>query len=237
MSERVSGRSLLKRVFPVAVVAAAVLAFFGLGLDRYLTVEALRDNRAALAGFVAGNFALAALVYMAIYAGVVALSVPGGALMTLAGGFLFGAFWGTALVVIAATAGATVVFLIARYVLGDVMRRKAGPFLQRMEAGFQENALSYLLVLRLVPAFPFWAVNLAPALLGVRLPVYVLATAVGIVPGTFVFASFGAGLGAIFDAGGEVSLRGVLTPEIVAGLVGLAVLALLPVAVKRLKRA
>ena len=98
MSERVSGRSLLKRVFPVAVVAAAVLAFFGLGLDRYLTVEALRDNRAALAGFVAGNFALAALVYMAIYAGVVALSVPGGALMTLAGGFLFGAFWGTALV-------------------------------------------------------------------------------------------------------------------------------------------
>jgi uncharacterized membrane protein YdjX (TVP38/TMEM64 family) len=193
MSERVSGRSLLKRVFPVAVVAAAVLAFFGLGLDRYLTVEALRDNRAALAGFVAGNFALAALVYMAIYAGVVALSVPGGALMTLAGGFLFGAFWGTALVVIAATAGATVVFLIARYVLGDVMRRKAGPFLQRMEAGFQENALSYLLVLRLVPAFPFWAVNLAPALLGVRLPVYVLATAVGIVPGTFVFASFGAG--------------------------------------------
>ena len=92
-------------------------------------------------------------------------------------------------------------------------------------------------MLRLVPAFPFWAVNLAPALLGVRLPVYVLATAVGIVPGTFVFASFGAGLGAIFDAGGEVSLRGVLTPEIVAGLVGLAVLALLPVAVKRLKRA
>ena len=172
-----------------------------------------------------------------LFRSVVALSVPGGALMTLAGGFLFGAFWGTALVVIAATAGATVVFLIARYVLGDVMRRKAGPFLQRMEAGFQENALSYLLVLRLVPAFPFWTVNLAPALLGVRLPVYVLATAVGIVPGTFVFASFGAGLGAIFDAGGEVSLRGVLTPEIVAGLVGLAVLALLPVAVKRLKRA
>src|SRR5262249_807577 len=149
-------------------------------------------NRAALTAFVVANYALAALTYMAIYALVIALSVPGGALMTVAGGFLFGQLWGTALVVVAATVGATVVFLIARYALGAPLRRKAGPFLQRMEAGFQANALSYLLVLRLVPAFPFWAVNLAPALLGVPLSTYIVGTALGIIPGTFVFASFGA---------------------------------------------
>jgi uncharacterized membrane protein YdjX (TVP38/TMEM64 family) len=229
------GASLARRILPIVVVVVGIAAFFLLGFDRYLTVDGLRDNRAALVRFVAENIWLAALIYMAAYATVIALSVPGGALMTVAGGLLFGALRGTVFVVIAATIGATLLFLIARYALGDVMRQRAGPFVQRMEQGFRANAFSYLLVLRLVPAFPFWAVNLAPALLGVPLSTYVLATAIGIVPGTFVFASFGAGLGAIFDAGGEVSLRGILTPQIIAALVGLAVLALVPVAIKKWK--
>ncbi|MBI3708774.1 MAG: TVP38/TMEM64 family protein [Proteobacteria bacterium] len=228
--------NLMKRLLPVAVLVAGVAAFFLLGLDKYVTFDALRENRAWLKTAVANNGALAVLAYMAIYAGAVALSLPGGAILTLAGGFLFGVVFGTIYVVIAATIGATLLFIIARTALGDVLRAKAGPFIRKMEAGFQENAMSYMLVLRLVPAFPFWVVNLVPALLGVKMSIFVIATAIGIIPGTFVFATFGAGLGGIFDAGGEVSLKAILTPQIVSGLIGLAVLALIPVVIKRFKR-
>jgi len=230
-----SGGGLLKKLLPLVVLAAGIGGFFAAGLNEYVTFEALRENRETLNIFVAGNGVLAALVYIAVYAVAVAFSLPGGAIMTLAGGFLFGALFGTMVVVVAATLGATALFLIARTALGDLLRAKAGPFVRKMEAGFQENALSYLLVLRLVPAFPFWVVNLVPALLGVKLSTYVLGTAIGIIPGTFVFATFGAGLGSVFDQGGEVSLKAILTPEIIAGLVGLAVLALVPVVVKKLR--
>ncbi len=112
---------------------------------------------------------------------------------------------------------------------------KAGPFLARMEAGFKEDALSYLLVLRLIPAFPFFIVNLVPALLGVPLRTFAIATFLGIIPGTFVFSSIGAGLGSIFDNMQEFTLKGALTPQVLTALIGLAVLALIPVAVKRFK--
>jgi len=137
--------------------------------------------------------------------------------------------------VVAATIGATILFIAAKTALGDLLRAKAGPFLQKMEAGFREDALSYLLVLRLIPLFPFFIVNLVPAFLGVSLRVFVIATFGGIIPGSFVYATVGAGLGSIFDAGGEFSASGILTPEIITALVGLAVLALLPVAYKRYK--
>jgi uncharacterized membrane protein YdjX (TVP38/TMEM64 family) len=234
MPTRSSG-GLLKKLLPLVVLAAGIGGFFAAGLDKYVTFEALRENRETLNAFVADNGAFAALVYVAVYAAAVAFSLPGGAIMTLAGGFLFGAAYGTMVVVVAATLGATALFLIARSALGDLLRAKAGPFVRKMEAGFQDNALSYLLVLRLVPAFPFWVVNLVPALLGVKLSTYVLGTAIGIIPGTFVFATFGAGLGSVFDQGGEVSVKAILTPEIIAGLVGLAVLALVPVVVKKLR--
>lgn len=226
---------LFKRLLPLGVIVVLIALFFILGLDRYAMFEALRENRAALRGFVAAHALLAPIVFMLVYAASVALSLPGGAVMTLAGGLLFGALFGTIYVVIAATLGATLLFVVARTALGDVLRAKAGPFVRKMEAGFQENALSYLLVLRLVPAFPFWVVNLVPALLGVSLRTYVFATFVGIIPGSFVFATFGAGLGGIFDAGGDVSLKAVLTPEIVGGLLGLSVLALVPVVLKKFK--
>ena len=189
-----------------------------------------------LVGFVMDRFMLAVMIYAALYVVVVALSLPGGAIMTVAGGFLFGKWLGTPIVVVAATIGATVLFLIARSAFGDVLRAKAGPFLRKMEDGFRANAFWYLLSLRLIPVFPFFAVNLVPALLGVPLATYVLATVIGIVPASFVFASFGAGLGEIFDRGEMVNLKSVLTPGIMIALVGFAVLALIPVAVKHLRR-
>jgi uncharacterized membrane protein YdjX (TVP38/TMEM64 family) len=225
----------LKRVWPLLALALAVGAVFALDLDSYLTFAALREHRDALTDFVARNTLLAALTYVVVYALAIALSVPGGAILTIAGGFLFGSILATILVVLAATLGATLVFLIAKTALGDPLRARAGPFLKRMEAGFQKDALNYLLVLRLIPLFPFWIVNLVPAFLGVPLRTYVLGTFIGIIPGSFVFASVGAGIGSVLDSGADFSPSSVLTPQIVIALVGLAALALLPVVYRKLK--
>jgi len=224
-----------KRLLPVAVLVLGLAAFFVFGLDKYLSFEALRQNRAALLDWVDTYGIVAALIYMLIYAAAIAFSLPGGAVLTITGGFLFGSLLGTLCVVIAATAGATALFVIAKTSFGDVLRAKAGPALQKMQEGFQEGALSYLLVLRLVPLFPFFLVNLVPAFLGVSLRVYVLGTFIGIIPGTFVFATVGAGLGSVFDQGGTFTAAGILTPQIITALAGLAVLALIPVVYKKIK--
>lgn len=224
-----------KRLLPLLILAAGLVAFFALGGQRYLSFEVLSENRVALTDYVAANAVLATLIYLGAYIVVVAFSLPGGAVMTLLGGFLFGTWLGGFWVVIGATIGATILFIAAKTALGDMLRRKAGPWVRNMEAGFQENALSYLLVLRLVPLFPFFVVNLVPAFLGVPLRTYVIGTFFGIMPGTFVYASVGNGLGAVFDAGGTPDLGIIFEPEILGPIIGLAVLALIPVVYKRLK--
>ena len=223
------------RLVPIAILLVALGLFFGFGLQRYVSFETLKANRAVLTDWVATNGLGAALAYGAIYALAVACSLPGGALLTIAGGFLFGPLLATVATVIGATLGATALYLAARYAFADYLRARAGAALRRMEAGFNEDALSYLLVLRLVPLFPFWLVNLVPALLGVRLSTYVLGTFIGIIPGTFVFALVGDGLGAVLDAGGNLDLGFIFEPRFLAPLLGLAVLALVPAAYKRLK--
>lgn len=224
------------RFLPLILLAGAIAGFFVLGLDKYLTFDALRENHATLGTFVAEQGVIAVVLYIAIYTVSVALSVPGASILTIAGGLLFGQWFGSVYVVFGATLGAIGVFLIAKTALGDTLRRRAGPAMQKMETGFQENALSYLLVLRLIPIFPFFLVNIVPAFLGVKLRTYALGTFLGIIPGSFVYASVGAGLGSIFEQNDEFSLSGILTPEITAALVGLAVLALLPVAYKKFRK-
>ncbi|MGH6719291.1 MAG: TVP38/TMEM64 family protein, partial [Alphaproteobacteria bacterium] len=226
----------LRRLVLVALLAAGLGAAFAFGLDEYLTYAALRAHRAELAQLVAARPLAAGLGYVLLYAVVVALSVPGGAVMTIAGGFLFGSLVATALTVVGATAGATAIFLIAKTVLGDPLRARAGPWLKRMEDGFRADGLNYLLVLRLVPLFPFFVVNIVPAFLGVGLRTYVIGTFFGIIPGTFVFASVGAGLGSVLESDAEFSAASVLTTEVVIALVGLAALALAPVAYRRWRR-
>jgi uncharacterized membrane protein YdjX (TVP38/TMEM64 family) len=230
-----SGSFSYKRLIPVAVLALGLVMFFVFDLGRFLSFETLRQNRVVLLNWVDTYGIVAALIYMLIYAVAIAFSLPGGAVLTITGGFLFGSIWGTFCVIIAATAGATGLFLIAKTSFGDALRAKAGPALQKMQQGFQEGALSYLLVLRLVPIFPFFLVNLVPAFLGVSLRVYVLGTFIGIIPGTFVFATVGAGLGSVFDQGEAFSAAGILTPQIITALAGLAVLALIPVVYKKIR--
>jgi uncharacterized membrane protein YdjX (TVP38/TMEM64 family) len=230
---RSSGSRSLARLAPLLVLLAGLGLFFAFGLQDYLSCAALRDNRAWLRDQVDAHFLLSVLLFMAAYAGVIALSVPGGAVMTVAGGFLFGTAAATAMVVVAATAGATLLFLAARGAFRDLLEPRAGPWLGRLQRGFAANELNYLLVLRLVPLFPFFVVNLVPAFLGVKLRSFVLATFFGIIPGTLVFAGIGAGLGSIFDETDACSAGQLLRPQVLLPLVGLALLALAPVAYKR----
>jgi uncharacterized membrane protein YdjX (TVP38/TMEM64 family) len=225
-----------RRLLPVAALLAALALFFGFGLQRYFNLDALKDHRATLLEAVADHYAMALLGFIALYALLVAISFPGAGAMTIAGGFLFGLWVGTVASAIGATLGAALLFLIARHAVGDALRGRARPWLERVEKGFKSDGASYLLVLRLIPLFPFFAINLVAPFLGVSFLTYVATTLVGILPGSFVYTSFGDGLGAIFDAGGTPTLRGILTPEIVMGLVGLAVLALLPVLYRRFVR-
>ena len=223
----------IKRWLPVAVLLSGLVLFFVFDLNRYLSFELLREHRYELLGWIDDNGLVAIFSFIALYVLAIAFSLPGGTVMTVSAGFLFGTLLGTIYSVIGATIGATLLFLIAKTSLGLALKEKAGPWLNKLQAGFNENALSYLFVLRLIPVFPFWLVNLAPAFLGVQLRTYIVATFIGIIPGTLVFSLIGAGLGSVFDSGEAISLKGVLTPEIIAALLGLAMLALVPVVYKK----
>ena len=246
----------LKRLWPVLLLAAAFGLVFAMGWQRYLTLAELAARRDALRAAIADHPLLSLLAYIAIYAGTVALSLPGGAVLTLAGGFLFGWLLGGVAAIIAATIGAVLVFLIAKTAFGEPLAARAGPWLNRLRQGFQEDAFNYLLFLRLVPIFPFWLVNLAPGLLGVGLGTYALATAIGIVPGTFAYSIAGSGLDSVIEAqqaahqsclakmGSDaqnscpfvLEPQALLTPGLIAGFIALGLVALVPIALKRLKR-
>jgi uncharacterized membrane protein YdjX (TVP38/TMEM64 family) len=226
-----------RRLRPLALLAAAAAAFYALGLHRWLSFESLGAHRAALAGFVSESPVLAALLYVGAYVLVVAFSLPGGAVMTVAGGFLFGPWLGAALAVAGATLGASALFLAARHALADALARRAGPLLGRVRDELRRDGFWYLLSIRLIPVVPFWLVNLAPALAGMPFPAYAAATLLGIVPGTAVFAGVGAGLGRILDAGGRPDLSVIFSPGVLLPLVGLAALSLLGAAGGRWLRA
>ena len=220
------GRRWLK-VALLVLFAGVVAAFFALDGQRYLTLDAVKANRDAMLRFTEAHFVAALVLGFVVYAGAVAFSLPGALVLSLATGFVFGRWVGTALVVAAATTGATILFLAARYIFADAARRRLGALGERINAGFTENAFSYLLFLRLVPAFPFFLVNLAPAFTSVPLRTFVLATLVGIVPGTFVFVNLGETLGRID------SLAGLVSWETLIAFALLGALALVPVFLRR----
>ena len=197
----------------------------------------MRDNRQALKAWVDDAYGLAALAFIAAYIVAVTFSLPIGLVLSIAGGFLFGWIPGTVFIVIGATIGATLLFLVAKTSLGEPLRAKLRnkEFFRKLADGFDEDSFNYLLFLRLVPVFPFWAVNLAPSVLGVPLRTYVVATFLGIIPGAAVYASVGNGLGAVFDAGGTPDVGLILRPEILLPILALAVLSLVPVLLKRLR--
>lgn len=220
----------LWRWLPLACVLLLVAAVYVSGLHRYLSLAGIRQYHTQLTAFVAQNAFVAALAYVLIYVAAVGLSLPGASVLTTAGGFMFGCVLGTVLSAISATVGATIIFLIARTSIGDWLASRAGPRLKRLRQGFQADGFNYLLFMRLAPIFPFWIVNLAAALFGVRPAQYVLATAVGILPGTIVFSYFGQRLDEALAHGH------ILSPGLFFALALLAVMALVPAVLRRYRR-
>ncbi len=245
----------LKRFLPLGILVALMVLVVSQGWHKYLSLEVIADNRDWLNEMVGDRLLLALTAYFLIYVAVISTSLPGGVILTITGGFLFGPLMGGGITVVAATVGASLLFLIAKTSFGETLAAKAGPWLSKLSAGFQENALNYLLFLRLVPAFPFWLVNLAPALLGVRLKTFVIGTFVGIIPGTFAFAYVGAGLDSIIDvaqadfqkcrnlAGAaanqdcsfSISPGSLVTRELFIAFAALGFVALMPVILKKFK--
>ena len=248
--DREKGRSrpAIRRFAPLLVIVLLAGLAYGLGLHQQVSFETLVRHHTAIVRFVAGNAATALAGYVALYTAVVGLSLPGAAIMTVIGGFLFGPLAGSAAAATGALAGSTIVFLVARSAAGNWLTRRAGPFAAKLADGFRADAFNYLLFLRLVP-IPFWLVNLAPALFGVRLSTFVAATAIGILPGTVTFSVFGAGLGSVVAAQeaqynaclaagragctANFDLSDVLTPTLIGAFAAVAVLALIPALARR----
>jgi uncharacterized membrane protein YdjX (TVP38/TMEM64 family) len=225
----------LARFLPLLLIVAGIVAVFATGLHRSLSFEVLKAQRDALQAFVAAQPLLAAAMFVGAYIAFTALMIPGALWLTIGGGFLFGLPLGVALTVLGATTGATLLFIAARTALGDVLRRRAGPFLKRLEAGFAESPFSYMLTLRFLPVVPFPVANIAPALLGAKLRDFVVATALGIVPGVVAYAWIGSGLGAAFDAGTEPNVTG-FARQLLPAFLALALVSLAPAVVKRFRR-
>lgn len=215
----------MKKWIPLIIIVALMLTAYFTGLTKYLTFDQLKERREVLLTYLAHYPILMPFIFIAIYIIAVALSLPGGTLLTLIGGFLFGVPLGTIYVLVGATIGATCIFLAARTALGDILKKKAGPFLEKMKRGFDRHPASYLLFLRLVPFFPFWLVNLAPAFFNVRTRTFVWTTLIGIIPGSYVYSQTGKGLGAIFDSGNSFSFDAVFNLQMKIALVVLALFA------------
>lgn len=231
-----------RRFAPLAILALALVLAMVFRLDRYISLDALREQRVALDAFVNQHLFAALAIYIIAYIVAVAISLPVSIYLTLSGGYLFGLWLGAGASWIGATLGATLLFLAARTALGDVLRRVAGPWMTRFEKGFRDNAFNHLLTLRLIPVLPFWVVNLVPAFFDVKLRDYVLATMIGILPATFVITSVGAALhealaiGATLDP--ATAVRQLLFSPLVLGAIGgMIALSLLPVAVKAWRKA
>lgn len=227
-------KSVLSRYGPIAIIAAVALVG-AFTLRDYLSFDALRDNREALIAFRDANYALTVLGFIAAYVVIVAFSLPGAAIATLTGGFLFGTLFGAGINVIGATIGATLIFLAARFGLGESLKAKMDAsegMVAKIKRGIDENQWSMLFFIRLVPAVPFFVANLIPAFVGVPLYRFAISTFVGIIPGSLVYTSVGAGLGEVFAKGETPNLGIIFEPHILLPILGLTALSLLPIVLK-----
>jgi len=248
----VATSSVWRRAWPVAALALVFVAIYATGLHRYLTLSTVAEHRDALKGFVSEHLLAAVLIYAAIYIVAVALSLPGAALLSITGGFLFGWMVSAPVSVVAATLGAIIVFQIVKTSFGASIAERAGPFVKKLAGGFARDAFSYLMFLRLTPVFPFFAVNAVAGLCNVKLSTFALATLIGIIPGGIAFAYLGTGLDSVIDAqlaahadcvaqrGAEncalnVDASALITPELLIAFGALGVVSLIPVILKKFR--
>lgn len=223
------------RWLPLILLVVMIGLFFYFKLYRYLSFAELSQHRQVLLAWTQTHYLWAVLIFIGLYVTATALSVPGATVLTLTAGFLFGTLQGSIYVVIAATLGATLIFLIVRTSIGQTLASKGVSWVKRLEAGFQHNAFNYLLVLRFIPLFPFWVINIVAGILNVKLRDYFFATLIGIIPGSVVYVAVGNGLGSLFEQGKTPNFSIIFSAEIFLPLIGLAILSIVPVFYKKLK--
>jgi uncharacterized membrane protein YdjX (TVP38/TMEM64 family) len=210
--------------------------FFYFRIYDYLSFDTLKLYRMDLIAWRQAHLISALFLFALFYVLATAISVPGAWFLTLLAGFLFGPVLGSILVIFSATLGAFVVYLAVKFALRDWIAKKNTYWLKRMEQGFQENAFSYLLFLRFVPLFPFWLVNLVPALLGVPARIFVMATFLGIIPGTVVYVLVGNSMGHVLDMNQTPNLSVLFKdPMVLFPLLALGLLALVPIIYRYIK--
>lgn len=228
---------LIRRLPLIAIVIVAIFGAFTLG--DYLSFDALRENREILIAYRDANYLVSVLAFISIYIAIVGFSLPGATIATLTGGFLFATFPGALYNIIGATTGATLIFLAAKWGLGERLAAKmeaSDGAVKRIKDGIDENQWSVLFLMRLVPAVPFFVANLIPALVGVPLFRFIITTFLGIIPGAIVYTSVGAGLGEVFERGETPNLGIIFEPEILLPILGLSTLAALPIILKVFKK-
>jgi len=227
--------SKILRIVPLALIIILMLMVYIFDVAKYFMFDELKQQHQMLKEFVSVHPYSAPILFILIYIISIALSLPGAALLSIIAGFLFPQPLSVIYVISGATIGAVLIFLAAKTALGDSLRMRAGDLLNNMQEGFKEDAASYMLFLRIVPLFPFWLVNIAAAFFGVSLRIFALTTFIGIIPGAFVFTQAGAGLGSILETKGELSISAIFTTDIKIALIALAIFALIPVVIKKIK--
>jgi uncharacterized membrane protein YdjX (TVP38/TMEM64 family) len=233
-------RGAVLRYAPFALIVAGLVLSYSLGLQDYLSLAFLAEKRDELRSFVDERYAVSALAFLFAYIFAVAFSFPAASILTVFGGFLFGWLVGGALVAVGATTGATLLFLAARSALGGFLRHRVNGVVKRVADGFRDAAFGYLLIIRLAPVFPFFAVNIAAALLDITLAQFVGATFLGILPGTFAYAYLGQGIDSVLvaasDSGRTASVSDLVTGEITLAFLFLAIVAAIPTIVSQVRR-
>lgn len=225
-------KPLWRRLAPLAVLGAGLAAFFALGGPQYLDAGRAQELLRGVDGWVADNLLLALLAYIVFYALAVSISVPGALWFTIGAGFLFGPWLGTGVAVLGATVGATIIFLAARYAFADWVREKFPGYVKKLQDGFSRDAFTYVVILRLIPALPFFGINIATALLNVPVRAYFFGTLIGVIPGAYVYATVGDAI-ARAAAEGVPSFGALITPEVIGAMAAFAALAILPWAYRR----
>lgn len=221
---------------PLLALFIVLFAFFYFHLYSYFSFKVLHQHQQELFTWTNQHYMLAVFLYIVIYTITVAASIPTAIFFTILGGYLFDVWPGTLYVVICDTVGGAIFFVAVQIAIGDWVAKKAGKWLKELEKGFQENAFNYLLTLRLIPIFPSWLLNIVAALLGMRLSAFIAATFIGIIPSTIIYTSLGHSLGAIFAHNQMPNTNVIFQPQMFLPLLGLAVLALLPVIYKSYKK-
>lgn len=221
------------KLWPIYLIAAVMIGAWQLGLFQYLSLDTLREQQEVLQGFVANNLVLAIAIFIAVYAAATLFMVPGALWITIAGGFLFGLVGGSLATISGATLGASLLFFAAKTSIGSALRQRAGPFMSKMEKGFNESPFSYMFALRLIPVVPFPVANIAPALLGAKYREYAITTALGIVPGVVAYTWIGHSVGSSLDPDATEDLFGVVA-NFIPAFAALGVVALIPVAYKKI---